>query len=61
MVFFNRFAGIDSIAIDRVELIAVDYSALVPVSCGHVALRVIVSLATGKAAAGIVSGANIST
>ena len=35
MVFFNQFRGIDSIAIGGRVSIVVDYSALVPVSCGR--------------------------
>ena len=35
MVFFNQVCGIDSIAIGGRVSIVVDYSALVPVSCGR--------------------------
>ena len=58
-VFFYRVCGIDSSAINQVESIAVDYSALVPVLSRHVMPSAVVIVATARAAAGIVSGANI--
>lgn len=48
MVFIDRFCGIDSIAISRVDSIGVDYSAFVPVSCAADRARLRVKLGGGK-------------